>query len=152
MEAIEKRVKYEIMLEFGLGSRVGRTLEKSGCSVLGFDTEKVKEIADRIRIRTINELGALTKSQTEVFERMVIGFLHIMRSNGAFNETVYNMYIQNKGRTYFLTNKHTGWTPGIQSGRNIPRFVYKRIMGVERIWNFDASVEIQNISIGLMLA
>ena len=138
MEAIEKRVKYEIMLEFGLGSRVGRTLEKSGCSVLGFDTEKVKEIADRIRIRTINELGALTKSQTEVFERMVIGFLHIMRSNGAFNETVYNMYIQNKGRTYFLTNKHTGWTPGIQSGRNIPRFVYKRIMGVERIWNFDA--------------
>ncbi|NLK72668.1 MAG: DEAD/DEAH box helicase [Clostridiales bacterium] len=138
MEGIENRVKYEIMLEFGLGSRTGRTLEKSGCSVLSFDTEKVKAIADRIRNRTINELGALTKSQPEIFEHMVIGFLHIMRLNGAFNDSVYNIFTYNNGRTYLLSNDRTKWMPGIQSGRNIPRFIYKTLVGAKRNWSFDA--------------
>ena len=49
MENIEKRIQYEILLEFGLNSRIGRTLEKSGCSVLSFDTEKSKGIAERVK-------------------------------------------------------------------------------------------------------
>ncbi|HHV96805.1 MAG TPA: DEAD/DEAH box helicase [Clostridiaceae bacterium] len=138
MDGIERRIKYEIMLEFGVSSRIGRTLEKSGCSVISFDIEKVKAIVDRVRIRTINELGVLTKSQPKAFEHMVIGFLHIMRSNGAFNDSVYNSFTSNNGRAYLLSNDRTKWMPGIQSGRNIPRFIYKPVSGLKRNWNFDA--------------
>ena len=34
MYEIEQRIKYEIMLEFGLAGKIGRTLEKSNCSVI----------------------------------------------------------------------------------------------------------------------
>ncbi|WP_274472601.1 MULTISPECIES: DEAD/DEAH box helicase [unclassified Paenibacillus] len=138
MEGIEKRIKYEIMLEYGMSSRIGRTLEKSGCSVLSFDGDKIGEIANRIRERTINELGALTKCQPEVFQRMVVGFLHIMRSNGAFHDSVFNTFTMNEGKAYLLSNDKTKWMPGTAAGRNIPRFIYKLNEGSKRLWSFDA--------------
>ena len=45
MSDIEKRISYEIMLEYGLTSRIGRTLEKSGCSCLSFKEEELLEVA-----------------------------------------------------------------------------------------------------------
>lgn len=137
MENIEKRIQYEILLEFGLNSRIGRTLEKSGCSVLSFDTEKIKGIAERVRERTVNELAALTKSQFEIFQQMVVGFLYIMRMNGAFNDPIYNAFTNNEGRTYLLSNDKTKWMPGTYAGQNIPRFIYKPNDGAKRLWNFD---------------
>lgn len=137
VEGIEKRIKYEIMLEFGISSRIGRTLEKSGCSVLSFNTEKIREIADRVRERTVNELGALNKSRTEIFQHMIVGFLHIMRSNGAFNDSIFNAFTNNEGKSYLLSNDKTKWMPGTQAGRNIPRFIYKHNVGTKKLWNFD---------------
>ena len=40
---IDNRLKYEILLEYGLTSRIGRTLEKTYSSVLHFPNEKVEE-------------------------------------------------------------------------------------------------------------
>jgi DEAD/DEAH box helicase domain-containing protein len=137
VDGIEKRIKYEIMLEYGLSSRIGRTLEKSGCSVLSFDTEKIIEIADTIRVRTVNEIGALSKSKPEVFQRMVMGFLYIMRSNGAFNDSTYHIFTKNEGKSYLLSNDKTKWMPGLQAGRNVPRFIYKPNDGAKRLWSFD---------------
>ncbi|MCR2049813.1 hypothetical protein NSB25_21385 [Acetatifactor muris] len=82
MHEVEQRVKYEIMLEFGLAGKIGRTLEKSGCSVLAFGTQEVMEIADVVRERTVNELGVLTAESPASFQRMVIGCLNLMRTNG----------------------------------------------------------------------
>lgn len=138
VESIEKRIKYEIMLEFGLGSRIGRTLEKSGCSVLSFDIEKIKEIANIIRERTVNELGALDKSELKIFQQMIIGFLHIMRSNGAFNDSIYNIFTNNDGKSYLLSNDKTKWMPGLQAGRNVPRFIYKPNDRSKKLWSFDS--------------
>lgn len=54
MYEIEQRIKYEIMLEFGLAGKIGRTLEKSNCSVISFDSEDVAQIADAVQERTVN--------------------------------------------------------------------------------------------------
>ena len=42
MKEIESRLKYEIMLEFGVSGKIGRTLEKSGCAVLSFDVDEIR--------------------------------------------------------------------------------------------------------------
>ena len=81
---VEQRIKYEIMLEFGLAGNIGRTLEKSNCSVISFATEDIIRIADAVQERTINELGVLTAENSDSFKRMVIGYLNLMRTNGAF--------------------------------------------------------------------
>lgn len=137
VDGIGNRIKHEIMLEYGLNSRIGRTLEKSSCSVLSFNIAAINLVADRVRERTVNELGALNASEQKVFQRMVSGFLHIMRANGAFDDPVYNTFTNNQGKDYMLIRDRR-WMPGVKAGRNVPRFIYKPGEGTRKIWGFDA--------------
>ena len=122
MKEIEYRLKYEIMLEFGVGGKIGRTLEKSGCAVLSFDPEDIKAIAKVVEERTKNELAILTSKGAEVFQRMVIGYLQNMRTNGAFADKVFDPYTES-GDSWKVSNDFNRWLPGRQSGsaRNGPQ-------------------------------
>lgn len=120
---IESRLSYEIMLEYGLTSRIGRTLEKSGCSMLSFDMESVERIAQAVQERTINELAVMTSSAFHEFRQMVLGFLNIMRTSGAFDDNAFYAMVKNDGDTYLLASDHVRWMPGRQSGRNTPRLL-----------------------------
>ncbi len=124
---VEQRIKYEIMLEFGLAGNIGRTLEKSNCSVISFATEDIIRIADAVQERTINELGVLTAENSDSFKRMVIGYLNLMRTNGAFEDKVFDEYTMGDGNGYMLSNDRNRWLPGRQSGRNTPRFIAEHI-------------------------
>jgi DEAD/DEAH box helicase domain-containing protein len=123
MEDIEKRVSYEVMLEYGLGARIGRTLEKAGCSMLSFDVAAIQRLADAVQERTVNELAIMQTSEPIEFKRMVIGFLNTMRMNGAFDDRVFYAMIANDGNGYHISNERIRWMPGRQSGRNTPRFL-----------------------------
>ena len=140
MHEIEQRIKYEIMLEFGLAGKIGRTLEKSNCSIISFALEDVTKIADAVQERTINELGVLTTESLDTFKRMVIGYLNLMRTNGAFADKVFDEYTKNDGNGYMLSNDRNRWLPGRQSGRNTPRFI------AERIGNGRTSIEFDSIA------
>lgn len=120
---IESRLSYEIMLEYGLTARIGRTLEKSGCSMLSFDLEAIEKIAQVVQEKTVNELGIMQSSNVQEFRYMVVGFLNIMRQNGAFDDAAFYSMVKNDGNTYLLSSDHTRWMPGRQSGRNTPRFL-----------------------------
>ena len=136
MYEVEQRIKYEIMLEYGLAGRIGRTLEKSGCSVLSFDTEDICQIADAVQTRTVNELGVLTSESINSFRCMVLGFLNRMRMNGAFADKVFDEYTLADGKSYMLSNDRNRWLPGLQSGRNTPRFLAENVGGHTN-YNFD---------------
>lgn len=123
MKDVELRLSYEIMLEYGMKGRIGRTLEKSGSSVISFDKEIVKRIASTVQEYTVNNIGILRYSHTSEFEQMVIGFLNIMRLNGAFDDPAFYEMIKNNGNPYFLSSDRVRWMPGLQSGRNTPRFI-----------------------------
>lgn len=137
MHEVEQRVKYEIMLEFGLAGKIGRTLEKSGCTVLAFGTQEVMEIADVVRERTVNELGVLTAESPASFQRMVIGCLNLMRTNGAFADFVFEEYTLSDGNGYMLSNDRNRWLPGRQSGRNTQRFPAQYLGGGRPSPEFD---------------
>ncbi|MCD7858373.1 MAG: DEAD/DEAH box helicase, partial [Clostridiales bacterium] len=118
---VEQRLKYEIMLEYGLAGKIGRTLEKSNCSVLAFTPEDIEELASAVQERVVNELGVLTSEPSTSFTRMVLGFLNLMRTNGAFEDSVFDEYTLSCGKAYMLSNDRNRWLPGLQSGRNTPR-------------------------------
>ena len=138
MYEIEQRIKYEIMLEFGLAGKIGRTLEKSNCSIISFALEDVTKIADAVQERTINELGVLTTESLDTFKRMVIGYLNLMRTNGAFADKVFDEYTKNDGNGYMLSNDRNRWLPGRQSGRNTPRFIAERVGNGRTSFEFDS--------------
>lgn len=135
---VEQRIKYEIMLEFGLAGNIGRTLEKSNCSVISFATEDIIRIADAVQERTINELGVLTSENSDSFKRMVIGYLNLMRTNGAFEDKVFDEYTMGDGNGYMLSNDRNRWLPGRQSGRNTPRFIAEHIGNGRASFEFDS--------------
>ena len=138
MYEIEQRIKYEIMLEFGLAGKIGRTLEKSSCSVISFVSDDITQIADAVQERTVNELGVLTSESRASFERMVIGYLNLMRTNGAFEDKVFDEYTTQDGNGYMLSNDRNRWLPGRQSGRNTPRFIAEHIGSGRASFEFDS--------------
>jgi DEAD/DEAH box helicase domain-containing protein len=135
---IEQRAKYEIMLEYGVGSNIGRTLEKSGCSILSFSNDDIREIAATVQERTVNELGTLTAEPIQVFEQMVMGYLNRLRTNGAFDDRVFDAFLLDGGKSFKLSNDWNRWLPGLQSGRNTPRFIVDAKSGGRRNYSFDA--------------
>lgn len=135
---IEYRLKYEILQEYGLSSKIGRTLEKSACSCIAYDTEAVLRVAEIVRERTINELGLFSELPVDVFNLIVTGFLDLMRQNGAFCDPVYASYVREKGQEYLLSNSHIKWLPGVHGGKRAPRFLsVPSAIGGAKLWNFD---------------
>ena len=142
MSDIEKRISYEIMLEYGLTSRIGRTLEKSGCSCLSFKEEELLEVASNVYERVTNEIGSLPNTSAKRYEQMVAGYINIMRQNGAFDDDTFYLFLKENGNTYLLSNDRVSWMPGRQSGRNTPRFIFKQNNPTgKRNFNFDTVAE-----------
>ena len=142
MSDIEKRISYEIMLEYGLTSRIGRTLEKSGCSCLSFKDEELLEVAGNVQERVTNEIGSLPNTSAKRYEQMVAGYVNIMRQNGAFDDDAFYLFLKENGNTYLLSNDRVSWMPGSQSGRNTPRFIFKQNNPTgKRNFNFDTVAE-----------
>lgn len=131
MESVTKRAEYEMMLEFGMSARIGRSLEKSGCCVTCFDLHGA---AKRILDRAVSERGLLDGVGEEECERMIMGILLTMKQNGAFSNPIYVPYVENGGNRFvYQANK---WLPGMREGRNAPRFL--TIGGrAKKAWFFD---------------
>ena len=100
---VEQRIKYEIMLEFGLAGNIGRTLEKSNCSVISFIAEDIIQIADAVQERTINELGVLTTERLDSFKRMVMSLNRQSCLPSICCWNILNCLMQKA----FLRDKHT---------------------------------------------
>ncbi|MDR2712687.1 MAG: DUF1998 domain-containing protein [Clostridiales bacterium] len=138
MYHIERRLKYEIMLEYGRQSRIGRTLEKSGCSALSFNAGEIDAITSIIFERAVNELGDRLNYSREIFEQVVVGVLNIMKNNGAFNDNIFEEFTKKNGNYYQLSNDKIKWLPGQSLGGNIPRFIYQPTDKLRKqLYNFD---------------
>ena len=141
MGDIEKRISYEIMLEYGLTSRIGRTLEKSGCSCLAFRSDDIYDVAKIVYERVTNEIGVLDKTGLMRYNQMVAGYLKLMAQNGAFEDSAFDLFFKERGDSYLISNDRVSWMPGRQSGRNTPRFIYKSNDPNKKNSNFDTIAE-----------
>lgn len=130
---VEQRFKYETLMEYGILSRIGRTLEKSGCSVLSFEYEKA---IPAIMERVANEVGRLKSADVETFYKMVLGVLYQMKTNGAFTYYVFEQFVQNGANYYHLSNERKKWLPGVNRGLNVPKFVALN-RGSKKMKDFD---------------
>ena len=124
MNRTEKRLSYEVLLEYGLQCKIGRTLEKSGCSVLGFDSETVNKTALSVFERLTNELAIDNISLDDV-RKMITAVLELMKTYGAYDDETFYGYCKNGFQDYLLSNSHIPWLPGKKVGGNIPKFFFR---------------------------
>ena len=91
---------------------------------MAFDSEALRQAVNRTRERALSELGAFHQTDEAAFMRMVLGVLRIIRQSGAFEDSAFDMFLKEEGKSYFLTNDFRKWLPGKSAGRNVPRFPY----------------------------
>jgi DEAD/DEAH box helicase domain-containing protein len=101
-DLVAKRMSWEVFSEFGLRSRIGRTLERSGVAVVQPDEDHLQACATKLATRLREELEQLKGIQTVEVNRFLIGFLTRARQIGAFYTDDLQRYVQEGGERYVL--------------------------------------------------
>jgi DEAD/DEAH box helicase domain-containing protein len=102
VELVEKRIQWNIVSEFSLRARIGRTLEKSGIAVLYVEPAAVdKFIAANLEIFR-NELGGFKDLEADQLKSFVLGFLTHLKLQGALFHPFLDKYVERWGNIYLL--------------------------------------------------
>lgn len=110
VQQVSQRLRWEALTEFGLRSRIGRTLERSAVAVIQPDPMALSECARTLRQAWQEELGQFSGLQPAQVQSFLLGFLHRMRQSGAFYDPVLDGYVREGGETFLL--KRITWLPG----------------------------------------
>ena len=120
LQSIKNRMAYEALLELGMRSHIGRTMEKSGAIAVEYDSGKVGLAARAASELLRNEQGLHDVDEASL-ETLVVALLQKLRSQGAFAEPVYEDYIAQGARTYILSHRNKVFMPGLHAS-GIPQF------------------------------
>lgn len=128
---VNHRLGWEIGTEFTFDARIGRTLEKSGCSIASVDTNLLSTASERISMRVVNELEELRDIPIEQFEPFLLGLLNRLKNMGAVALPILDKYIAEFGNDYLISQKHIPWMQSIGPKTRAPRMLTTK-PGVKR--------------------
>jgi DEAD/DEAH box helicase domain-containing protein len=114
LDLIGRRIDWEIASEYAFRSRIGRTLEKTGCSVAGVDLDRLAQAVDAVLDTLRNEIGGLKELSHDQLMTFTNGFLTLLKSKGAVFLPPLQGYVTQFGG-YYLLNR------GLNQ-RFLPRF------------------------------
>ncbi len=135
---ISRRLSFEIISEYGFSSRIGRTLEKSGASVLRPDPDKFKETVTSLSEILPNELEELRSQSMDVLPAFVLGLLTQIKNQGGIFYQDLDEYLTKWGKEYFLSQKRKIWMPSFGPKTRTPGFVTTR-PGIDRFQQLTTS-------------
>ncbi|MEE2749304.1 MAG: DEAD/DEAH box helicase [Pseudomonadota bacterium] len=107
---IKPRMNWEVFSEFGLNSRIGRSLERSGKAAIGPDTDAVDFAVTDAIVHIREQVAELNDLAERDLKHFVLGLLWRMKTRGAFLHDATNTYLENAGNTYLLRKR--SYLPG----------------------------------------
>lgn len=119
-ELVCKRIHWEILSEYGYRSRVGRTLEKSGCSIVRLPAAVLEQWAADIHGKLTEEIGALRRLALFQVKQFLTGFIRMIRIRGGIYADYFAAYLKD-GNSFGL-KKTQPFLPDFGKGR-APVFV-----------------------------
>lgn len=124
-ELVDRRLSWEMTSEYGFNSRIGRTLEKSGCSVATFDREKLDAAARRCAQSLGEHMGGLRGASVEEWQRFLLGWLTNLKARGGIWHDALADFITSCGRkTYQFTQSE--YMPSMGYRSRAPVFLTDR--------------------------
>jgi DEAD/DEAH box helicase domain-containing protein len=120
---VKSRVGWELFSEYGLYSRIGRTLEKTGSSIVHPSVERLDGLMPQLREILSNEIGGFRDLPEPILRTFVLGVLLRMRHRGGIIHPVLGTYIGSKGKNTYVTKKLNPWMPGFAGGARAPVFL-----------------------------
>ena len=102
MNDVEKRIEWEILSEYCFRSRIGRTLEKTGCSIATLSPDALDAVSESLMEILSNEIGGWKQIDQKGILTFLLGFLCHIRTRGAVEFELLSTYINNWGDVYLL--------------------------------------------------
>ncbi len=99
------RLSWEVNREFGVASRVGRTLERVGCASLGLDSDRFEEAMRQVTSHLPARLGVVTDVGEAAWRLFVSGLLQRLRLRGGVYDDLLQMYFEQGGNQSLLSKK-----------------------------------------------
>lgn len=123
-EEVDGRVGWEIYSEYGFNARIGRTLEKTGSSILGFDRDKADAVVEKLLEPMRNEIGPLRALDELTLKRFLLGVLVHLKNQGGVFHPALEAYIQEKGNSFKIGKQHQfRWMPYFGKRSRLPVFL-----------------------------
>jgi DEAD/DEAH box helicase domain-containing protein len=105
---VSERLEWEVVREFGMQCRIGRTLEKSGAAATHLSPDVVVAAAEKIT-EVLHELGStFTPIEVSDIKRAVVALSERLRSNGGISHRFLQSYIEKRGDTFVFNEKIAG--------------------------------------------
>ncbi len=130
-DLIYKRLRFETVSEYGFSSRIGRTLEKSGASVLRPDPERLEQSVDLLKDMLPSELEEMRGQPLEHLPAFLLGLMTRIRHMGGIFDPDLEGYLQGWGREYYISQGWKLWMPSFGPRTRTPGFVTTR-PGIQR--------------------
>ncbi|MCP4402490.1 MAG: DEAD/DEAH box helicase [bacterium] len=105
---VDDRVDWEIWTEYGFNARIGRTLEKSGCSTACVSPERLQEATDGLLEQLRNEIGDLRTLAPEDLLRLIYGLLLRLKNRGGIFHPMLRLYVEENGNNIFVLGQRRG--------------------------------------------
>ncbi len=123
---INNRLKWEIHSEYGFDARIGRTLEKSGVSMVHAQPDTRTSVVNDLLLRLPNEVEACRDITEKQVEQLVCGMVNHLRINGAVYLPYLEGYLKDRGNDYLLSTHRISWMQGIGPTTRAPKFLTSR--------------------------
>jgi ATP-dependent helicase YprA (DUF1998 family) len=127
---VKRRLLFDAVMEFGLQSRVGRTLEQTGSLAVEVDAGRPAALASIARavIAATDSQDTLDGSLASVPDKRLVawtrGVLEHMRAQGAIEHEWFRAYIQHDGHRYHIWGGRPRGQgmPAFPKGRSAPAY------------------------------
>jgi len=119
---LQKRISWEITLEYGLNQRLGRTLAKSKCSTIYIKPAVIDNLVEDISESLKNEISQLRSVNVGKVRQFILGLLSRLVERGGIYHPMVKSYIENENRYMLMKYKNPYMSP---FGGNIrlPKFL-----------------------------
>jgi len=125
---IQKRIHWDIVYEYGMGSRVGRTLEKTGCSIVRLREDAFNDWAETVFKRICEDVGSLRAASLIDIKRFLAGMVKICRTRGGIYTDYLDEYLEGSGNSWVLNRKLF-----MPNSKRTPAFIYDGSGSVSRL-------------------
>jgi len=139
---LRRRISWEITSEYGFNSRIGRTLEKTACSIAFVERGRLKQVVAKSLDVVRNEIGGLRELGETVLVRVLTGMLAQLKSKGGIDHPALATYMNKWGDTW-THNRFVHFMPKFGKNSRTPAFLTKKrgtrfdallALGTSRTW------------------
>ena len=120
-EFIAPRLNWEVINEFGLGSRIGRTLERSNIAITAPDMAAVEQATEVALERLTSSIEAARDLNAGEVKQFILGLLWRLRSRGAFDHIAQKAYKHELGKEFMLNRVR--YLPPFNKNGRLPRYL-----------------------------